>query len=345
MNNKKSKPGIASHSSFYKKTNFNYFNKNKGKITTKLIKKIKEKNSIKNIFLPLAKNIKENISKNKETNNFNNKSNPNCQTQNNLDIYQNISYSNNSLSLPKINNKKGKNMSLSRDYLNHLNFLYNFASPNVYRQIIAKYKSNLNYNSKINNDRDLNDSSYMEGCKTLILNNNIEKAENKINNNVITVTKKENLRNKFCNDSFQNEEFKSLLNKIKGKEINSKNEIKKMNKDDKISLFIKFKNNNINRRNTHINNFKKSETFDKSLDSEEIKTRIKNNNEIFNPSENKKIMKNNILTNKKNSFKSLNNKSNLSNKIPSYKTFFNQKISPKRKKNNNDDIINLLNID
>ena len=318
------------------------------KIKTKLIKKNKENESVKNIFLPLT-------SSNKIINQNNN--------ENKISIY-NMCTTNNYLSS---SSKIDKQPSISLSFLrNSFMNKYHSTSPNAYRQILTKYKNKKNIIRR-NNDIKYNFGS--ENCKTTYNDKISEDFETK-KFQIFPIVKKLNIRDLLCNLYDGKEELKDKINnnnkeddamknginnnkektvnirEIIEKEINKsqidKNEIKE---NDRLNLGIKF---NSFKRN-EINNIKKSETFN-TINNTSITKRKSEINKINN-SINKKEMihyKNNpepddVIKNIK--LLNRNRINTIKNDSSIYKTFFLQKLTPRKKKNNNQDIIDLLNKD
>ena len=314
----------------------------KEKIRTKLIKKNKENESVKNIFLPLTTNSKI----------INQNSN-----ENKISIY-NMCNSNINSSLSKIDKQPSISLSfLRKSFANK----YHSTSPNAYRQILTKYKNKKNIIRR-NNDIKYNLGS--ENFKTTWNDKIFEDFETK-KIQIFPIVKKLNLRDLLLNLYDGKEEIKDKINNNKEddgmkigindnkekkvnirekneKEIN-KNQIDKNEKkeNDRLNLGIKF---NSFKRN-EINSFKKSETFN-TLNNTSI---IKRKSEInkTNNSTNKKE----IIHNKNNpdevikNIKLLNRDriNTIKNQSSIYKTFFLQKLTPRKKKNKNQDIIDLLN--
>ena len=314
-------------------------------IKSKLIKKSKDNDSIKNIFLPLSihrlNTNNNNSPKIKKNNSINNKSSElKCKIDNNLIIYKNLAYPKNLFSPVNVNNKKSRNssLSLSGNTNNFYNF-YSYTSPNVYRQILAKYKKDKNYNSQRNNNIELKNSFFNENLKTSNINS-LEEKEIKEKIQIFPIVKKFSLRNIFCDEKYHNEQIRDLIDNKKEKETEiNKNEIKKTKEYEKKV----FPNKIINNIESNIqNNIKKRESFNKKKDSEKY-VNFKEKYNSYN-NEIKEINKKNINKNSLNSLSQNNNikiiKNNHSNK-----SYFLHRFTPRRKKNNNDDIMNLLNLE
>ena len=320
-------------------------------IKTKLIKNSKDNDSIKNIFLPLSihhisTNNNNNSSKIKEKSSINNKSSEiNLKFDNNSIIHKKMVYPKNLVSPANANNKKSRNisLSLSGNTNNLFNYYYSYTSPNVYRQILAKYKKDKDYNSQRNyNNNELKYSFFNENLKTSCIINNFNEKEIKKNYQIFPIVKKISLRNIFCDEKYHNEQIKDLIDNKKEKETeNNKIEIRKTNEKEKKVILTKFKSNNNKTKNIQ-NNIKKSESFNKKIDPKKSLNVKEKNNSSTN--EIKDINKKNI---NKINFNSLNKNNNIRiiKNNTSDKTYFLQRITPRRKKNNNDDIINLLNLD
>ena len=285
----------------------------------KLLNKIKEKGSIKSIFLPLTFNSKNKTSSLKELNKFENCNN--LKTQNNSNISNTIDYPRNIVSFPKFKNKKN-NISLSTLGNNKNNLDYNSTSPNDYNKVLSKYiKTQNKFPNKKNSD-----IKNIEIFKTTY---NKEK-DNKIIFNLFPTVKKLSLRNIICDDNFNQKEIKKVVNRDKEKENSKKCIINNLKKYDNLSNFVKFKNNKIIKRNHHTISIEKYKTFNQKIDSSEFQRNNIDNEKNYSPKKNIKkncLNRNNILLNHNNS---------------SFRTYFLHKFTPKRKKNNNDDILNLL---
>ena len=162
-------------------------------------------------------------------------------------------------------------------------------------------------------------------------NNNNNNEEKKNDYHIFPIVKKISLKNVFYDENYHKKEIQNLIDckkeKEKEKERNNENEnekkdINNINRYDRLSLFIKFKNNNIKKRNEFINNVKKSETYNKKIKN--VKSNDKNN------------FSKNDKYDCKSLIKTINNNS-------SYKSYFIHKYTPKRRrKHNNEDILDLL---
>lgn len=278
--------------------------KNQEIIKTKLIRNNLDNDSNRNLFLSEAFLKEKNPFNN--TNNINNKHN--IKIKNNLYNYNNIGFSITLLPLPKLNNKNDKNLSFAtlRKSINNLNY-NNLTSSNEFNN----KKKKDNYTNKRNEtELKFNDLYF----KTTSNNDNDDYIEEKI--------QKLSLRNLICDNNYRNKEIKKTIN-IKKEEETDFNSENQTNKKPKFFPLDKFRRKEIIKRDERsiiISN--KNETFNKNEDS--------NNN-------------NNFLKSRKN-FKSLNQVGKITiKKYNSYKGYYIQQYIPKRKMNNNDDIIELLN--
>ena len=164
-------------------------------------------------------------------------------------------------------------------------------------------------------------------------NNNNNNEEKKNDYHIFPIVKKISLKNAFYDKNYHKKEIQNLIDckKEKEKEKESQNEnenendkkdINNINRYDRLSLFIKFKNNNIKKRNEFINNVKKNKTYN-------IKIKNVKSNDKNNFSKNDKYDCKSLI-------KTINNNS-------SYKSYFIHKYTPKRRrKHNNEDILDLL---
>ena len=279
--------------------------------------------------------------------------------ENKISIY-NMCTSNNYSSLSKIDKQPSISLSfLRKSFANK----YHSTSPNAYRQILTKYKNKKNIIRR-NNDIIYNFGS--ENVKTTWNDKNFEDFETK-KIQIFPIVKKLNLRDLLYNLYDGKEEIKDKINsnnkgddaiKIginnnrkkdnirenKEKEIN-KNQIdkKEIKENDRLNVDIKF---NSFKRN-EINNIKKNETFNTINNTSIIKRKSeinKTNNStnkkemIHNKNSPDDVIKNIKLLNR-NRINTIKNDSSI------YKTFFLLKLTPRKKKNNNQDIIDLLNKD
>ena len=206
----------------------------------KLLNRIKEKGIIKSIFLPLTINSKNKTSSLKELNKFENYNN--LKTQNNSNISKTIDYPRNIVSFPKFKNKK-YNILLSTLGNNKNNLEHNSTSPNGYSKVLSKYiKTQNKFPNKKNTD--------IKNIEIFETTYNKEK-DNKIIFNLFPTVKKLSLRNIICDDNFNQKEIKKVVNKDKEKENSKKCIINNLKKYDNLSIFVKFKNNKIIKRNHH----------------------------------------------------------------------------------------------
>lgn len=269
--------------------------------------------------------------------------------------------SNNYSSLSKIDKQPSISLySLRKSFANK----YHSTSPNAYRQILTKYKNKKNIIRR-NNDIKYNFGS--ENFKTTWNDKIFEDFETK-KIQIFPIVKKLNLRDllynlydgkeeikdKINNNNKEDDGMKIGINDNKEKKVNireknekeiNKNQIDKneIKENDRLNLCIKF---NSFKRN-EINNIKKSETFNTINNTSIIKRKSeinKTNNssnklEMFHNKNNPDDIIKNIKLLNRNRINTIKNDTSI------YKTFFLQKLTPRKKKNNNQDIIDLLNKD
>ena len=329
---------ILSHKSLDNKStvkkSFKNKNQKKKNIKNKLINE--NKDLVKNVFLPLTLSGSKNIYRTyKELN----------PKKNHPNSIKNLSYTKYLLSLREYKNtQKGKISSLgitnntnninnannisntnninTNNNINNLNHISTFQNSND--QLLIKYKINKNKVTELNSNYYYNNEN----------ENTKEREENNNNIRIYPIIKKKSIRNIICDKKYHENEIKNLLN---NKKENNYVEITKKNKEDKLRSFLKHKNsNNIIKRNIS-NNIKKYDTFNKIQDSSIILDKINTKNHIDSP---KKIENNKI-----NKFVQKNDDINKFKNSDSYRTYFlMRKNNIKRKKNNNEDILQVLNI-
>ena len=307
-------------------------NRNKGNIKTKLVDK--NKDIIRDVYLPLTLDDSKNGHRTYK------------EIKNNQNFLKNFSYSKYLLSLREIRNmKKNKiflsgnintntynNNNVTRTNNNHISTFHNSN-----KQLLTYNKNNKNkiteFNSKYYSNNDI------ENNKT----NTKEREENIIK--LGPIIQKKSLRNIICEKKYHENEMKKLLY---NKSEKNDNEITKKNKEDKLTIFLKHKTNNMIERNfsNHVNKY---DTFNKSPDSSIILDRLNDKN-IKDNSSSKKIEKKNYERKKffQNNIRKNDTITNDINKIKNndyFKTYFlNKKFSQERRKKINEDIIQILNV-
>ena len=315
-----------SHKSLDDKININikaFKKKVKNKEFTKAKLINKNKDFVKDVYLPLTLNDSKNTTRTykelKPTTNIN------------QNFYKNLSCSKYLLSLrdKKSSTKKKILFSGKADIIKNINKTkLNFTSTvqSLSKQSLTYYKNN---KDKSNNYFSNNE---IDNNKT----NAKEKEENSNNIRLCPIVQKISLRNIICDKKFHEIEIRKLINNKN--ENNNNNEITKINKEDKLSYYFKHKKNNMKKRNfsNHIN---QCDTFNKIHDSSII---LNNTNGINIKDNSSKIIE---KFEKNLFFQNVKNDLNDTNKIKSidcYKTYF-LKYTQKRKKNN-EDILQVLNI-
>lgn len=330
--NKKNIPSISSQKCIYPKTNFNNLLKNNNKLRNNQ----RKKPIINDLLLPLTINKIRKASSIRKSNSFNN--NINCKTHNNLKKFTN-NYLNSKILLSVQKTKKEKNKTISLSLLKHpknnLNLIFNTTSPDTYGELLTKYKKDNNNKYKRNNT-ELKLGFLNIKYKT-ISNNNDGIINNKKRTNIFPNSKRFSLRNIIIAQNFHFEKRRNIQkNIIKEKKIDENKEI---NKNRALNIINNFRNNN---KTANIK-IQENGNFNEKINSLSNKVKDVNKNKDNNFS-NKEDTHNNIHKKKKNCYKSLKKNSfNTIKNNKSVKNYLNEKFT--RKKRDNNDIINLLNIE